>query len=77
VNIIRQSHEQQLTAITLIYTVYAIITTIPFLSIYIYILSTTVTSLEQRYVNLLIYVVSILINYSIVAINFKLLFRLF
>ena len=76
-NIIRQSHEQQLTAITLIYTVYAIITTIPFLSIYIYILSTTVTSLEQRYVNLLIYVVSILINYSIVAINFKLLFRLF
>jgi hypothetical protein len=70
-NIVRLSRDRQLTAMLLIHVTYTIIVLIPFTTFYIYSLNTTTTSPEQAAANVLIFAITILIEYSMFAVSRK------
>ncbi|CAF1400163.1 unnamed protein product [Adineta ricciae] len=70
--IVRQSHDRQLTAMTLIHVVYVIITTVPYVIYVISSLNQATKNPEQVAVNNLIYGILVLIDYSSFASPFYL-----
>ena len=68
-NIVRRSHDRQLTAMILVYVTYTVIVMIPFTTFYIYSFNVYTTSAEQRAFNAFMITITILIEYSMFAVS--------
>ncbi|CAF1188730.1 unnamed protein product [Adineta steineri] len=63
-NIVRLSRDRQLTAMTLVHVMFIIITTIPYVVFFVYLLNQHNTGPEQTARNNLIFTIVLLISYS-------------
>ena len=68
VNIVRSNLDRQLTAMILIYVIYIVIAIIPFFCFYIYTLNIYTTDPEQLAYNALVYTITVLTQYSMLAV---------
>jgi uncharacterized Tic20 family protein len=72
INIVRISRDRQLTAMTLVYAIFVVITTLPFVIFYTCSLNYTYTNAEQIARNNLNFTITVLIYYLNYAVSIKL-----
>ena len=68
-NIVRRSHDRQLTAMILVYVTYTVIALVPFTTFYIYSFNVYTTTAEQRAFNALMITITALIEYSMFGVS--------